>query len=197
VTPAAPEGDQSSVPSFADAFIDESGQRSTTSKSSDHFVMSAVVIAPSELPEAATLLANMRLALRRGPSDEISWKKLRSHADRLKASQMLGQSNTRISSVIVCKRDFDPIFGGSVPDEDFAYLYTFRLLLERLSWLARDRGLVLSYTLAQIGQFPLAKLRRYEGILRGLPECTVEWAAPKCCWRLRRTAEPAGVPSTR
>jgi hypothetical protein len=28
----------------ADAFIDESGQRATTSSSSDHFVMSAVVI---------------------------------------------------------------------------------------------------------------------------------------------------------
>jgi hypothetical protein len=36
---------------------------------------------------------------------------------------------------------------------------------------------VLSYTLAEIGQFPLPKLRRYEEILRDLPDCTVEWAS--------------------
>jgi hypothetical protein len=116
----------------------------------------------------------MRKELRRSPNDEISWKKLRGHPDRLRASQMLGQANPRMSSVIVCKRDFHPL-QGVMPDEDFAYLYTFRFLLERLSWLARDYGLILAYTLAQIGRFRLGQLRGYEAKLRSLPDCSVHW----------------------
>jgi hypothetical protein len=69
------------VVAYADAFIDESGQRSTTSKSSDHFVMSGVVIPRKQLPDARALLAGMRKDLRRSPNDEIS------------------QANPRISSV--------------------------------------------------------------------------------------------------
>lgn len=161
----------------ADAFIDESGHRSTSAKSSDHFVLSAVLVRRNRLPDAATLLAELRRALKRGPNDEISWKKIKSHPDRLKAAQMLGKSPIiGVSSVIVCKRDFGP-GQGTMPTQDFAYLYTFRFLLERLSWLARDASMSLSYTLAQIGQFSVPQLRKYESILKTLPECSVHWGA--------------------
>ena len=159
----------------ADAFMDESGQRSKTRKSSDHFVMSAVMVRPGAVSRTTTLLTDMRRELGRGPGDELAWKKLRSHQQRVRAAQMLGGASfLRISSVIVCKRDFDP-GKGSIPDEDFAYLYTFRFLLERLSWWARDMGVVSKYTLAHIIRFRKATLRRYESILRNDPECRVEW----------------------
>jgi uncharacterized protein DUF3800 len=160
---------------WLDAFIDESGQRAKTAKSSDHFVMAAVLIAPNALPQAATLLADMRVALGRHPGDELHWKNLRSHSLRVRASQMLGAAPfLRITSVVVCKRDFAP-GRGAIPDDDFAYMFTFRFLLERLSWLARDTNSCAHYTLAQIGKFKLSQLRRYEAVLRTTPGCTVDW----------------------
>ena len=94
---------------LCDAFIDESGQRSKTAKSSDHFIMSAVVIEPGGLMAAAQLLADMRRDLGRRPGDELHWKNIKTHDQRVRAAQMLGAAPfLRICTVVVCKRDFDP-----------------------------------------------------------------------------------------
>jgi hypothetical protein len=160
-----------------DAFIDESGQRSRTAKSSDHFILSAVIVRPRALPRASVLLSDMRRELGRRPTDVLAWKNLKTHDQLVRAAQMLrGARFLRISTVIVCKRDFDR-GRGKMPDDDFAYMYTFRLLLERMSWAAKSLGVVLNYTLAQIGRFTLGQLRGYEAKLKTVPDCTVVWAA--------------------
>lgn len=165
------------APLWSDAFVDESGQRATSAKSSDHFVMGLVLVAPGQLPQASLLLAQIRHELGRHPADELSWKNLKTHAQRVRAAQILGTAPfLRICAVIVCKRDFPP-GRGSMPSDDYAYMFTFRFLLERLSWMARDSGQCAHYTLAQIGRFKLSQLRLYESVLRGLPDCSVSWAA--------------------
>lgn len=63
-----------------------------------------------------------------------------------------------------------------MPDEDYAYLFTLRFLLERLSWFARDREGILQYTLAHVVRFKLSQLREYEEKLRSDPFCQVSWA---------------------
>jgi len=119
----------------------------------------------------------MRHDLGRRPGDELHWKNIKTHDQRVRAAQMLGAAPfLRICTVVVCKRDFDP-GKGSIPDDDFAYMFTFRFLLERMSWLCRDSGGILRYTLAMIGGFRLSQLRHYEAVLKGLTDCTVHWAA--------------------
>jgi hypothetical protein len=73
---------------------------------------------------------------------------------------------------MICKRRFDPDRHGWVNDED-TYTRTLALLLERLSWFARDEGNifegaapdwrlrlgVMTYTLAFIVRYRLASLR--------------------------------------
>ncbi len=160
------------------AYIDESGQRASTAASSDHFVMSAVVVRRRALAQTTALLAQIRQDLGRGPSDELHWKNIKTHAQRLRAAQLLGlSSDITISSVVVCKRKFGP--SVSLKDEDRAYLYTLRFLLERLSWFARDRSGVLGYTLAHIVRFKLTTLRQYEARLRAMrpPDCRIDWAS--------------------
>ncbi len=76
-----------------------------------------------------------------------------------------------VSSVVVCKRELM----SRLPSEDYAYLYTLRYLLERLSWLARDSGHDLHFVLASITRFKLAKLREYESRLQGSPGCQIAW----------------------
>jgi hypothetical protein len=161
------------IPRALYAFIDEAGQRSSSEHSSDHFVMSAVLVDEQHLPDAAAFLANLRTQLRRLPEQTLHWQNLKTHADRLHAAKSLGaQPWATISSVVVCKRHLT----GELND-DRAYLYTLRFLLERMSWLARDRRRELNYTLAHIVRFKMETLREYEERLRNDPRCQVAWQA--------------------
>jgi Protein of unknown function (DUF3800) len=155
------------------AFIDESGGRAVTAKSTDYFVLTAVVIDQRDFSIASQTLAQIRDDLGRMPADPLSWKNIKSHSQRLRAAQLLGSSPFSISTVVVCKRHL----ATALPSEDHAYLYTLRFLLERLSWLARDRMTTIRYTLAMITRFRLATLREYEARLRHAPTCQITWEA--------------------
>jgi Protein of unknown function (DUF3800) len=155
-------------------FVDESGDRAHTAKSSDHFVMAAVVVRDADRPAAANLLAQLRIDLGRAPGQVLHWVNIKSHAQRLHVAQSIGSAAfIRVTSVIVCKRHF-PV-AAVIPHEDVAYLYTLRFLLERLSWLGRAHGGAVDYTLAHIVRFPTYKLRQYEARLRSEPGCKIKW----------------------
>ncbi len=154
------------------AFVDESGQRSRTARSSDHFVMSAVIVTSEDYHRVASLLARLRTDLSRRPGDPLAWKNLKSHAERLHAARTLGsQPWLTVSSVVVCKR----YLTTALPSEEQAYLFTLRFLLERLSWYARDGNRVLSLTLAHIVRFQMPQLRQYEHNLKAGYNSQVAW----------------------
>ncbi|MFP5019456.1 DUF3800 domain-containing protein [Pseudonocardia phyllosphaerae] len=154
------------------AFVDEAGVRARTPKSSAHFVMSAVIVPDEALPHAAAVLAGLRADLGRKPGDTLHWRNVKTHSQRLRIAQVIGRTDCMtLSSVVVCK----PLLPGPALDEDTAYLYTLRYLLERLSWFARDFRRRLDYTLAHIVRFKLATLRAYEAELRADPDCRVAW----------------------
>jgi len=154
------------------AFIDEAGQRARTTKSSDHFVMSAVIVPDEHLGDAAAVLAGLRTDLNRRPGDTLHWRNVKGHSQRLRIAQVMGQQSwLTISSVVVCK----PHLTGPALDDDTAYLYTLRFLLERLSWLARAQRRALDYTLAHVVRFKIAKLRAYEELLRQAPNRRIAW----------------------
>lgn len=154
------------------AFIDEAGVRSHSRASSDHFVMTAVIVGDQDLLAAGQFLARLRQDLGRRPGDQLHWVNLKKHEERVHAAKSLGvQSWATISSVIVCKRHL----GGGL-DENQAYLYTLRFLLERLSWFARDSSAVLTYTLAHIVRMQLARLRQYEAVLQS-QSTNISWSA--------------------
>lgn len=156
------------------AFIDEAGQRSRSPRSSDHFVMSAVVVPDEQLPDAAALVAKLRSDLGRQPGDVLHWRNFKHHSLKLHVAQSLGSAGfLKIFSVVVCKRHL-PDVGMN---DDQAYLYTLRFLLERLSWFARAQSRELRYTIAHIVRFKIETLREYEAILRATPPptCNIEW----------------------
>ncbi len=160
-------------PARLHAFIDESGQRARSASSSDHFVMTAVLVADEDLHRCAALLAQLRADLNRRPGDHLTWKNIKEHSRRLHVAKTLGsQSWLTVSSVVVCKRHLS----GTTMNDDQSYLYTLRFLLERLSWYARDRGRVLHYTMAHIVRFQLSKLREYENKLRSASGCQIDWS---------------------
>ncbi|MDJ0354390.1 DUF3800 domain-containing protein [Pseudarthrobacter sp. PH31-O2] len=157
------------------AYIDESGQRSRSAASSDHFVMSAALFFDEQELSADKLLEDIRLATGRLPGQHLHWKNFKPDV-RLSASTVLGGADHKVGflSVVVCKRHLQ---ADSSFTEDDAYLLTFRYLLERLSWVARINSADLDYTLAHIQRFSLAKLRAYEARLANMSPglCSVDW----------------------
>lgn len=156
------------------AFIDESGQRARSKGSSAHFVLSAAIVPTPHLNDAAAALAQVRERIHRRAGEHLAWKNVKAHSQRLCVVQSLAQLPwLTVSSVVVCK---DHLAEARL-DDDTAYLYTLRYLLERLSWFARDQQKVLSYTLAHIVRFKKAKLRAYEAAMRNRPDCNIAWGA--------------------
>jgi hypothetical protein len=136
--------------------------------------MSAVVVPDENLSDAAMLLELLRADLKRNTGDPLHWTNIKNHAQRLHAVKTLGAVDwITLSSVVVCKRHL----ADEGLNEDEAYLHTLRYLLERLSWLARDSGRELSYTVAHVVRFRMAQLREYEASLRQLDDCTIAWEA--------------------
>lgn len=156
------------------AYIDESGDRGSSPTSSHHFVMTAFIYADEDSGRAAQLLADLRTELRRPAGTELGWKFLKAHDERLHAAVRLGTqaSWAQTTSVIVCKRRLD----GTV-NNDERYLHTFQLLLERLSWIARDKQQVMRYTLAHIIRFKIERLRHFESSLKTNPTSRIHWEA--------------------
>ena len=153
------------------AYIDEAGQRSASLKSSDHFVMSAVILKEEDAATASRFLAGLRSDLGRQAHDVLHWQNLKQHPQRVHAARQLGQQDwITIVSVVACKRHLT----GRLTD-DQAYLFTLRLLLERLSWLARDQGRQVRYTLAHVVRFKMSTLREYEYKLQQLDDVSIEW----------------------
>jgi hypothetical protein len=157
------------------AHVDESGGRAHTRKSTDHFVMTAVAFLDVDRPRARQLLVGLRRDIGRRPGDQLHWVNIKSHSQRLHVARTIGQAPfLTLSSVVVCKRQFQS--GNAIEEEDMSYLYTLRYLLERLSWFGRTGGGTVTYTLAHIVRFQIAKLRQYESRLRADPTCQIKWS---------------------
>ena len=100
---------------------------------------------------------------------------MKTHSDRLRAVQLIAAADfLTLSSVIVGKRHFTEF--DSLTDDE-AYLATLRLLLERLSWIGKDRREVVCYTLSAIVRFKLSTLRAYEAILAQARDHRIRWEA--------------------
>lgn len=160
---------------LARSFIDESGQRSSSANSSPYFVLSAVTLPAARQPEATAWLADLRSNLNRKPTDLLHWIKYPQHGHRLHASTKLGAAGfALVTSVVVSKRHL------VVPKkftQDHAYMFAFRMLLERLSWLAAEKEMDLEYVLGHVRGFKLSTLRQYEAALRGESSstCKINW----------------------
>ena len=124
--------------------------------------------------DARSLLARLRKDTNRSPKAVLHWNQMPSHSDRVHVSVSLGVSDLlTVSSVIVCKNRLAP-----APEMSHAmrYLFSFRMLLERLTWYGKSRQRKVHYTLAAIKGVHASKLAEYKDRLFESTEPTgIEW----------------------
>ncbi len=131
-------------------------------KSSTHFVLSAVVFDQDAENKFELEIKELKRGTGRLEQHEISFKKL-SDAQRKFVSERLGQFSAATTiAVVIRKADLT----DELRNEHRLYLYTLRLLLERLSWFGKSKQSVVKYTMSHITRLKMEQLRSYEDALR-------------------------------
>jgi hypothetical protein len=161
-------------------YVDEAGDRGLSPRSSQHFVVSAVVVADAEDAAVRAQLSATRAAVGRNPRHVIHFQKL-THSQRLKAAQDLAQFSIAMVTNVVVRKD---LLGQAVPTRptpyishpDPMYLWALRLLLERVSWFCDEQGSGEAIvTVAHVRHFKVQKLHGYRQALELAHDVQIRW----------------------
>ena len=125
------------------AYIDESGDegfkfRNTDDEqaSSDWFVLAAFITRKKTDIETVKVIDKIRQEFTLHPRKHIHWKKLK-HPQKVRYAQIMAGLQTRIIGVCVHKPSL--LEPEKFQERYRLYFYVVRYLIERISWLARDR----------------------------------------------------------
>jgi hypothetical protein len=159
--------------------------------------MSAIVVSDTDRPSVQGRLAAIRNNLGKPPGTVLHFaKNIRQHGARVYVCQQLATlTGVTIVSVVMCKRHWTNA-AMLTQDPQAVYLYTLRLMLERLSWIARDRGEEIIVTFAHV-----KKGRGIDEVLRGYawgevgPEAPCSRPAPVAAGSSPSRARGAGATS--
>jgi hypothetical protein len=125
------------------AYIDESGDEGFKFRnsddeqaSSDWFVLAAFITRKKTDIETVKVIDQVRSELNFHPRKHVHWKKFK-HSQKVRYAQIIAGLQTRIIGICVHKPSL-------LEPEKFRqryrlYFYAVRYLVERISWLARDR----------------------------------------------------------
>lgn len=136
--------------------------------------MACLVVKSVDLHHVRAAKHALNTKLARNPDQLLHWNSgaLKSHDARICALEILAACPVRIFYVTFVKADLQAASGLS--DRERLYNYTARLVIERASWEARQRGLVGQIHFAHLKGFPIRKLTDYVDYLRNRPT-NIEW----------------------
>jgi hypothetical protein len=124
-------------------YVDESGGRHISPRSDQHFVLSGVMVHDPFNDVVRDQLAGLKVALGRHAEHVLHFSTLKRDRRPAAAAGVAAFDLATVISVIICKNILGDDSAGATPyiaKADPMYLWAFRLLLERVSWYARDTG---------------------------------------------------------
>jgi len=170
------------------AYVDETGDRGWTRKpegtptgkragSSQHFSMGAIVVPDGYQTHVLDTWNRVTIEIGRNPGDVIHWINVKSHAQRLHlAKTVAGFDEAAVVAVVFSKWDTPNVDANGVRQPDCLYCWLLRMMIERLSWFARDRGDQVKLTFGQVRGLDPHKLHDYLDVLR-VRDTTIAWEA--------------------
>ncbi len=121
-------------------YIDESGDEGIGTGGTRWFILGAVIVDESRNLKTSEMILRIRQTLGKGAVDTIHWTKIRNHDKKLYICKELVTEDWKFACVITDKVHPYILNSGGLPEKYYLYRYSTRLLLERLSWYARDNG---------------------------------------------------------
>jgi hypothetical protein len=142
-------------------FVDETGDRGWGSKSSDIFVLSAIIVRDSDVPRLQVALDHINNTLGKPSGTTLHWaENIKTHEQRKFVARTLGTIPMTITNVIVMKRHIDSST-TRLNDATSMYNYAVRRPVERLSFCMQRNGGEAVVTFAHVRRFPYQKLHDY------------------------------------
>ena len=123
-------------------YIDEAGDEGIETGGSRWFILSALLV-PDEIdPQTSTMIGRIKTTFGKSNDWILHWSKIKKHDQKRYVCQEL--LTEPWVCVCIATDKTHPFITGSkgLRQKDVLYLYSLRLLLERLSWYARGNGAV-------------------------------------------------------
>lgn len=156
-------------------FVDETGDRGWGVKSSDIFVLSAIVVRDRDTPQLQAALDQINATLQKPPGTTLHWaENIKSHDQRKMVARTLGALPITITNVIVMKRHVDSS-KTRLSDATSMYNYAIRRLIERLSFCMQRNDGQAVVTFAHVRRFPYRKLYDYLDRLKARDDTSIRW----------------------
>lgn len=151
---------------YLEIHVDETGDRGFGPKSSAYFCLAACAFRHSRAGQVVSGMRDLNAALGREPKLPMhAVDHLKDHDRLMEAVEHLAQLPVRLLWVVLPKSTTAPD-AGIRRDSDRTYNYLARLLLERMSWLARDMELPAQPIFAAVKRMPRRSLDEYIDLLR-------------------------------
>ncbi|HVB41956.1 MAG TPA: DUF3800 domain-containing protein [Streptosporangiaceae bacterium] len=167
------------TPPLLRAYVDETGDRGHSARSSPFFAFAAVLIADEDEPPLRAAMSQLRRDLTVPPGKALHWKDhVKTHSRRQHvAHQLSGVAGLRVVYVVVEKAAV-PAGSGLHTDHVIFYNYAAGLVMERVLFAARDwpggsRGVIVRF--GHVRGFDHSKTTAYFQ-LKALQQAAVPWA---------------------
>jgi len=121
-------------------YIDETGDEGINTGGTRWFILGAVIVPEQIDLKTSTMIPRIKQRLGKDPKRPLRWSQIRNHDKRLYIFSELLTEDWMFSCVATDKNHPFIAQGAGLHEKWKLYFYSTRLLLERLSWYARDNG---------------------------------------------------------
>lgn len=158
-------------------YIDESGDEGIDTGGSRWFVLGALIVDSERDLQVSEMVSRIKTRFGRDPWWTLHWSDIRKHEQKLYVCQELRSEQWTFSCVVVDKTHPLIMSAIGLRKKWHLYFYTTRLLLERLSWYARDHGGQIATPIFEYrSNMSYEALREYLAVLRGwATDARIEW----------------------
>ena len=159
---------------YIEIHVDETGDRGFSSKSSPYFCLAACAFRHSKARTVVRAMETLNLKLRRPLSQPMhAVDHLKTHDKLIEAVEHLAKLPVRVFFVVLPK-DSTPESAYMRSDDIHVYNFLARVLLERMSWFARDIELIAQPVFAAVARMPRRGLDEYISKLQSM-DTAIEW----------------------
>jgi len=153
------------------AYIDESGDEGIGGKGTKWFVVTALIASQEEATALGYAYHRIKQRINLGADKVLHWSEL-SHPRKKAVVEELDNNDFSICSVLVDTQHQD-IINTSLKLGGRLYFYTFRRLVERITWYCDDKGYKVRIYAENKGGIKYEELNAYLNYIQSQPDCEI------------------------
>ncbi len=154
------------------AYIDESGDEGTGGKGTKWFVITALIASQEEATALGYTYHRIKQRINLGANKILHWSEL-SHPRRKAVIEELATRNFTICSVLVDTQHQDIVNSKPKLAGRRLYFYTFRRLVERITWYGADKGSKVRLYPENKAGIKYDELNGYLDYIQSQPDCEI------------------------